>query len=157
MWWISVALAEPPRIEVEPPWVAGEITLEASPSEVRTFLSDPAHLFAIDPTGAQILSTVAEGVCTRIVSQVRRPLLQLDLTTRLCPTETGVREQLIDSDRLTRHEVEWSVRDAPDGRSHVTLRVWTEAARIPDLIVRLESQRAVRGTLAALAGALAQP
>ncbi len=157
MWVVAVALAEPPRIEIAPPWVVGQIPIEASAPVVRAFLSDPVNLFAIDPTGAEIQSSAAEGACTRIVSQVRRPLIQLDLTTRLCPTDTGVREQLIDSDRLTRHEVEWSVRDAPDGRSHVTLRVWTEAARIPDLLVRLESQRAVRGTLAALAEALAQP
>lgn len=128
---IGMALAaEPPVVTVDPNGtVVGVVVVPAGEAAVRAFLADVKTEAALSPSLREVRiepenGDAQDGACVRLRKKTRGLLRPFELVTRRCPTETGWREELVESADFASYALEWRLA-AAEGGTRVEYRVTT--------------------------------
>lgn len=117
---------------------------------VRAALFDPEAAAALPPEVLAV-HTIATGKCVTLGVTVKGAWDPLRYTTQRCPTVTGYRYQLLQSDTITRYEAEWSLLPHVGGGTEVTYRIRTEVdLPVPNSIIRQNVLISAKDTVLAL-------
>ncbi len=123
--------------------------VSASEAEIRALLSDPMASARLAP-GFMSMSTAPQGACLHLNVAVAGPLDAISYTALRCPTATGWRTSLLESDTLTAMDAEWSVTPRADG-TEVVYRLRSDVSMpVPSFLVRRNVLRSAVGTLESL-------
>jgi hypothetical protein len=98
----------------------------ASPESLRSVLADPLVARSLS-TELVSLELLSQGSCATLRATVGSPWVPVSYTYERCPTATGFRERLLESDTMNTYEVDW--RLVPEGagtRLSYTVRVDTK-------------------------------
>lgn len=144
-----------PRITVEDDGtVVARMMIDAPPSQVRQFIPEVQA-----KPGGNVLSTtrVADGRCFKIDRRTKGLWNPLEMKTRLCPTDTGWRENLVSSDDFNAYSTEWSVSE-DHGQSSVQVKVRSEVnLLVPTALVRTGTIQGLHDSFASLLRKLLGP
>ena len=147
---VLLARADDPTVATEADGtLVGRIFVPADESVVRSFLANPIDAIRLSPEVTEAQST-AEGGCAVVTVEAQGPWDALHYRARLCPTESGWRSTLLESEDFQRLDVEWQLEPTSGGTA-VEYRVRSEIdLGIPQFLVRGGTERSIRGTLLAL-------
>ncbi len=121
-----------------------------SEAAVRAALLDPAAAAALPPEVLAV-DTIATGKCVTLGVTVKGAWDPLRYTAQRCPTVTGYRYHLLQSDSITRYEAEWSLLPHVGGGTEVTYRIITEVdLPVPNALIRQSVLVSAKDTMLAL-------
>lgn len=122
--------------------VAAEGLVQADPAQVRALLADYSQIAAMSP---ELLEYRVEPAppCSLVHITTKGLSAPMHYTVRRCPTETGFRETLVESDGGVEQMVtEWTVAPAEEG-SRVRLTVLARVAHVPQILVNQGTRRSI--------------
>lgn len=99
-----------------------------------------------------------DGACQSVFRKTRGLWSPLTMKTKLCPTQQGWREKLVQSDDYTDYQTEWVVRDNTDGATEMQLSVRTSVnLAVPGSLLRQGTISGMRRTFAEVLQQLVRP
>ena len=142
----SSAHAGDPVVQVEDSGVVvGRIVVDAPRDQVLTEV--PNMSASTNDPAVLSVSFTPDGPCRNYLRKTKGLWSPLQMQTRLCPTATGWREFLTQSDDFDAYTVEWNLSDRGNGTT-VELRVHSDPnIAVPAALVRQNMVGSVRGTL----------
>lgn len=148
---VAAAAAEPKMEVTAAGTVRGAVFVAAPPDAVRALLLDaPARLATIAGAGTRA-TTAPDGVCVLEQTHVDHPIKAIDYLVRSCPTDSGLRSELVRSDDLARLTSVWTVVGATGG-STVTYELdAVPTFPLPGFVARASAKGGVSDALSALA------
>lgn len=147
---LAIAFADEPTTTVSDNGTVEVRTVVSVPeAQVRALLADPMASARLAP-GFVSMSTAPEGNCLHLNMAVSGPMSDIEYTALRCPTATGWRTSLLQSDTLTAMVAEWSV--APKGGgTEVVYRLRSDVKMpVPRFLVRRNVVQSAIGTLESL-------
>lgn len=133
---LSAIAAEPTTTVDSGGTVQVECFVAASESEVRALITDP-HVAAKLTPDILAIKTLTKGECLTLGVTVTGAWDPLTYTSQRCPTATGFKYKLLQSDDITAYEAEWKLEPQTDGGTKVTYRIKTEIdLPVPQSLVR---------------------
>lgn len=147
---LPAALAADPSVSVgSDGTIVARVHVPANEAQVREALSDPVKAGQLSPEVLSVASTPS-GTCEVVTVQTQGAWDPLNYRGMRCPTETGWRTTLLDSDDFSALDVEWKLV-AAEGGTDVEYRVKTEVdLAVPQSLVRKGMERSARNTLLSL-------
>lgn len=153
---LSAVAAEPSATVDSAGMVQVEYVTAASEAEVRALITDPQAAASLT---AEILSikTLSRGECLTLGVTVKGAWDPLTYTSQRCPTATGFKYKLVESDDITVYEAEWKLVPLTTGGTKVTYRIKTEIdLPVPQSLVRKGVIDSAKDTIRALIAKLAR-
>lgn len=148
---VAQALAQDPTETVDPSGIVTVACTVAAPeATVREALSDPV---AVAYWSGQTLSAVAtpSGPCAKLGMKVSGAFSPIHLDVLSCPTRTGWKLSLLESDTVTSFGAEWTVQAVDASHTRVSYAVHSDVnLPVPDSLVRKNVLAGAKQALQAL-------
>lgn len=129
--------------------VLGRVELSAPVDEVRSLLGDPERMNRVLKSESQT-EISQQGDCILQKTHQPHPIAAVDFVIRTCPTTTGWKTTLVESDDIERMDVEWKLAPMASGTA-VTYSLDVESTMVlPDFVERGALKRSATKTLEAL-------
>ncbi|MFK7930797.1 MAG: hypothetical protein AB8H79_21620 [Myxococcota bacterium] len=143
------ALAGPPSVAVQSDGsVIGTAELDVSAEVIRANLSDPLWLPTVDGGGTVVVVEGTEGPCLRLKSTSPSSVMTVKYRTKRCPTSTGFRSTLIDSNAFKSYTTSWVFKDIGNGKSTATYTIMANSSLwVPEGIVRRQTRLGIERML----------
>ena len=156
---LFVAVASPPAFAapIVTTDAAGVVhasaVVPAPPEKVLAIIRDPVAMHAISNAGGTLRATPSDP-CIDVSYLLENPLVTIAYVARACPTPTGFRTDLVQSDSFASMTAEWVVRPV-DGGSEVAY-VYRQDLNIPvpDWMIRKRTEASITAMMTALVGQL---
>lgn len=143
------AMANEPSVTVDQSGsvVVGRTLLAAPSAQVKKAIQQVSAAEMSSPSVLDV-TKIRDGACEQITRKTRGVFSPLVMNTRRCPTQTGWREFLVQSDDFNAYEMNWVVREGVAGGTQVELHVKTELSLgVPQSLVNAAGVKSVRQTL----------
>lgn len=130
--------------------VVGIVHLGVSPEVVKARMADPAWLAKVSGGTTTVRVEGMDGSCQLVASESPSSIMTARYQTRRCPTATGYRVSLRDSNCFKTYAASWDFTDGPSGaigtyRLDLTTSLW-----IPNSVVRGQTRKALVDALGKL-------
>jgi carbon monoxide dehydrogenase subunit G len=111
-------------------------------------LGDPKAVAAMSPD-VKSLEVLAQGRCTTLRATVTSAFVPVTYTYERCPTATGFRDRLLESDVMRVYDIEWTLVPEGDG-TRVTYSARIDATLAPKSYIVSKTRASMRALLARL-------
>ena len=157
MWILTVALtasAAAPTVSTDANGVVHATAIVAAPPEKPlALISDPLAMHAIG-TGDGTLTATPNNACFDLRYRYEATLATVAYTARACPTSTGFRTDLVQSDSFAAMSSEWVVRAVPGGTELVYTYRQDLNIPVPDWMIRKRTEASVTTLMTGLVAKL---
>jgi carbon monoxide dehydrogenase subunit G len=137
----------------EPGTIVTRLLVPAPVHEVQAILDDPYTFVAFTPD-VQSMDVQTRGRCKLLRFQSRGLFESLHYSTQRCPSASGWRETLLESDSFTRYDADIALLPEGDGTQIVyRLSVGIDLP-VPDVVISKNVKRSARLTMQALSDML---
>lgn len=139
---ISIAaLAGAPEVVVgKDGGVVGVADLAVRPDVIQRHLSDPTWLPTVDGGGTTVVLDGMDGSCQLLTSTSPSSVMTVEYKTRRCPTKTGFKSTLRESNAFKSYTTSWTFEPTPTG-TRATYRIDANSSLwVPEAIVRRQTR-----------------
>jgi hypothetical protein len=141
---------EEPLVQSEEPGtIITRLLVPAPVGQVQAVLDDP-HLFAAFTPDVQELVVQARGRCKLLTFRSRGFIEPFRYSTQRCPSASGWRETLLESDSFTRYDADIALEPSAEG-THIIYKLSVGLdIPVPDIVISKNVKRSARLTMQAL-------
>jgi hypothetical protein len=151
----SAVAAEPDFVWEDNGTLRATVVFEAPLAAVKKLLADPVKAMSLSPDVKKVTAT-AKGACHEVHVTTTGITDSFQYHALRCPTEAGVKDELISSEDYEVQNSEW-VLTAVDGGTRGVLRTRTKlTAWVPERFVKSGVKKGISKMIAAMQGALAR-
>lgn len=142
--------ADKPTISVQDDGsIIARMLVDAPVLDVRRIIPD-VQVDASLYTNVLTVKSTAEGDCRKVHRTTRGLLTPLSMNTRFCPTPTGWREYLVQSEDYSAYDVEWTVEQRGT-QAEIAVHVRSDVNLfVPDALVRTGTIQGVNESFLAI-------
>ena len=153
---LAAAFAAPEVTTDDAGVVRGRVLVSAPVDRALALVRDPKALNALSEDGSTV-TTAPDGTCLKIGYAMENPIANVAYTARGCPTASGFRTDLVQSETFRSMSSEWTVR-AVEGKTEITYVYQADVAiPVPGFIIRRSTQSAITKAMTRVAARLEAP
>ncbi len=153
MWILAFALAASaaaPAVSTDANGVVhATAVVSASPEKALALIRDPMAMHALG-TGEGTLTATPSNACFDVRYLYETTLATVAYTARGCPTATGFRTDLVQSDSFAAMSSEWVVRAVPGGTELAYTYRQDLNLPVPDWMIRKRTEASVTAVITGL-------
>lgn len=158
MWWVAIAGASAPEVQVRADHsVVGVALVAATPDVVRGKIADPSWVAATDASGTRVTVVERRGDCLVADRESPNVITTVRSRTEQCATPTGFVETLVSSRSFDAYRAQWTVEPVPGGARITYDLAMSTSMLVPQAIIDQQARKGVQTMLVRLQEAFGGP